>query len=158
MKIWINAIVVGLVSGLIIYTFLMSIISLVGSYKDFDNKELSQVFDLTKGAVATQRYGTETYWQDIIQQEIGGEKEYRLDDGTRVDLLFEDKACEIDWANKWAEGIGQSIYYGLKTDRPPLVILLAKKDGWEKYRDRVEYCGVECWVYDTRTESWEDKE
>ena len=104
------------------------------------------------------RYGTETYWQDIIQKEIGGIKEYRLDDGTRVDLLFEDKACEIDWSPKWAEGIGQSIYYGLKTERPPLVILLAKKDGWEKYRDRVEYCGIECWVYDTRTESWEDKE
>ena len=108
--------------------------------------------------VATQRYGTETYWQDIIQKEIGGEKEYRLDDGTRVDLLFEDKACEIDWANKWAEGIGQSIYYGLKTERPPLVILLAKKDGWEKYRDRVEYCDIECWVYDTRIEGWVDHE
>ena len=108
--------------------------------------------------VATQRYGTETYWQDIIQKEIGGEKEYRLDDGTRVDLLFEDKACEIDWASKWAEGIGQSIYYGLKTERPPLVILLAKKDGWEKYRDRVEYCDIECWVYDTRTEGWVDHE
>lgn len=151
MKIWINAIVVGLVTGVITYTFLIAMISLFGSVKDVDN-------DLTKDVVATQRYGTETYWQDIIQQEIGGEKEYRLDDGTRVDLLFINKACEIDWATKWAEGIGQSIYYGLKTDRPPLVILLAKKDGWEKYRDRVEYCGVECWVYDTRTESWKDKE
>ena len=114
--------------------------------------------NLTQDVVATQRYGTETYWQDIIQKEIGGEKEYRLDDGTRVDLLFEDKACEIDWANKWAEGIGQSIYYGLKTERPPLVILLAKKDGWEKYRDRVEYCDIECWVYDTRIEGWVDEE
>ena len=104
------------------------------------------------------RHGTETYWQDVIQKEIGGIKEYRLDDGTRVDLLFEDKACEIDWATKWAEGIGQSIYYGLKTERPPLVILLAKKDGWEKYRDRVEYCDIECWVYDTRTEDWVDNE
>ena len=73
-------------------------------------------------------------------------------------MLFDDKACEIDWANKWAEGIGQSIYYGLKTDRPPLVILLAKKDGWEKYRDRVEYCDIECWVYDTRIEGWVDHE
>jgi hypothetical protein len=120
-------------------------------YSDTDN-------NLTQDVVATQRYGTETYWQDIIQKEIGGEKEYRLDDGTRVDLLFEDKACEIDWANKWAEGIGQSIYYGLKTERPPLVILLAKKDGWEKYRDRVEYCDIECWVYDTRIEGWVDEE
>ena len=99
-------------------------------------------------------FGTERYWQDVIQQETGGEKEYRLDDGTRVDLLFPRQACEIDWADKWAEGVGQSIYYGLKTRRFPLVILLTKKDGWEKYRDRVEYCGIECWVFDTRTREW----
>ena len=111
------------------------------------------------------RHGTERYWQDVIHEELSQrdgwgsiEKEYRLDDGTRVDLLLENEACEIDWADKWAEGVGQSIYYGLKTRRGPLVILLAKKDGWEKYRDRVEYCGVNCWVYDTRIEDWVDKE
>jgi hypothetical protein len=151
LRIWCQSIMIGLTCGLITYVTIMVIVGLSNMSSDTDN-------NLMQDAVATQRYGTETYWQDIIQKEIGGEKEYRLDDGTRVDLLFEDKACEIDWANKWAEGIGQSIYYGLKTERPPLVILLAKKDGWEKYRDRVEYCDIECWVYDTRTESWEDKE
>ena len=151
MRIGCEAIAVGLICGLITYAVLLIIINLSGTSSDTED-------NLTQDVVATQRYGTETYWQDIIQKEIGGEKEYRLDDGTRVDLLFEDKACEIDWANKWAEGIGQSIYYGLKTDRPPLVILLAKKDGWEKYRDRVEYCKIECWVYDTRIEGWVDHE
>jgi hypothetical protein len=86
-------------------------------------------------------------------EEIGGEKEFKLDDNTRVDILLDDWACEIDWQSKWAEGIGQSIYYGLKTNRKPLVILLAKKDGWEKYRDRVEYCKIECWVY--KKDGWE---
>ena len=149
MKIWCNSVAAGLAAGLITYSVLIFFINI--TEKAADENVKSEV-------VATQRYGTETYWQDIIQKEIGGEKEYRLDDGTRVDLLFENKACEIDWANKWAEGIGQSIYYGLKTDRPPLVILLAKKDGWEKYRDRVEYCDIECWVYDTRIEGWVDHE
>jgi len=142
---------VGLVAGLITYLAITLIVNPL-------QKETPLAKETQSEIVATQRYGTETYWQDIIQKEIGGEKEYRLDDGTRVDLLFEDKACEIDWANKWAEGIGQSIYYGLKTDRPPLVILLAKKDGWEKYRDRVEYCKIECWVYDTRMEGWVDND
>ena len=146
MRIWCESIVFALVVGLISY---LAIMIVTGRWSPTEKENPSEIF-------ATQRYGTETYWQDIIQKEIGGEKEYRLDDGTRVDLLFEDKACEIDWANKWAEGIGQSIYYGLKTERPPLVILLAKKDGWEKYRDRVEYCDIECWVYDTRIEGWVD--
>tara|TARA_R110002020_G_scaffold46539_12_gene132367 strand:- start:2486 stop:2959 length:474 start_codon:yes stop_codon:yes gene_type:complete len=124
----------------------------------FGTKEDGEVF-------GAPRYGTERYWQDIIHEELSQkdgwgtiEKEYRLDDGTRVDLLLQHQACEIDWADKWAEGIGQSIYYGLKTDRDPLVLLLAKKDGWEKYRDRVEYCGIKCWVYDTRIQDWVDKE
>ena len=113
----------------------------------------------------TSNYGTERWWQDVIHEELSQrdgwesiEKEHRLDDGTRVDLLLPKQACEIDWADKWAEGIGQSIYYGLKTRKAPLVILLAKKDGWEKYRDRVQYCGVECWVFDTRAQEWVDKE
>ena len=148
-KIWFNSVAAGLVAGLITY-------SVLTSPTNITEKEANE--NVKPEVVATQRYGTETYWQDIIQKEIGGEKEYRLDDGTRVDLLFENKACEIDWASKWAEGIGQSIYYGLKTERPPLVILLCKKDGWEKYRDRVEYCNIECWVYDTRIEDWVDHE
>jgi hypothetical protein len=151
LRIWCQSIIVGLVAGLITYLAITLIVNPL-------QKETPLAKETQSEIVATQRYGTETYWQDIIQKEIGGEKEYRLDDGTRVDLLFEDKACEIDWANKWAEGIGQSIYYGLKTDRPPLVILLAKKDGWEKYRDRVEYCKIECWVYDTRMEGWVDND
>jgi len=148
LRIWCKSIMIGVAGGFIAYVALT--LSVPTADNENNNEQvLPEVF-------TTQRYGTETYWQDIIQKEIGGVKEYRLDDGTRVDLLFEDKACEIDWASKWAEGIGQSIYYGLKTDRPPLVILLAKKDGWEKYRDRVEYCDIECWVYDTRIEGWVD--
>ena len=150
LRIWCKSIMIGVAGGFIAYAALT--LSVPTADNESNNEQvLPEVF-------TTQRYGTETYWQDIIQKEIGGVKEYRLDDGTRVDLLFVDKACEIDWATKWAEGIGQSIYYGLKTDRPPLVILLAKKDGWEKYRDRVEYCDIECWVYDTRIEGWVDND
>lgn len=150
MRIWCEALMKAIFVGLVTF------VALTVLKERLVEKEANE--NVKSEVVATQRYGTETYWQDIIQKEIGGEKEYRLDDGTRVDLLFENKACEIDWANKWAEGIGQSIYYGLKTERPPLVILLAKKDGWEKYRDRVEYCDIECWVYDTRIEGWVDHE
>jgi len=139
------------------------------------------------------RYGTERDNQKIINEELGGQMEVVLDCGSRVDLVFELEdqksfnmvACEVDWAKKWAEGIGQSIYYWLKLNDPiirsvkeegvplnprtlhrPLVILLAKgKDsGWEKYRDRVEFVGkylprpgLTCWVFDAETKTWLDK-
>ena len=97
---------------------------------------------------------TEAYWSNVIHAEIGGVQEYILEDRTRVDLLLPNRAAEIDFQTKWAEGIGQALYYGKRTNRPPLVILLAKNDNWKRYYDRVQFCGIECWVYDTRTRKW----
>ena len=50
--------------------------------------------------------------------------EYVLDDGARVDCLLPDYAVEFDFAEKWAESIGQALYYGLKTGRQPAVVLI----------------------------------
>ena len=113
--------------------------------------------------------GTEVDNQETIYQELGGEKEYRLNDGTRVDLIHNKFAIEIDWQEKWAEGVGQSIYYAMKLNHQmslkgtasykPLVILLTKRkdESWKKYRDRVEFCNVSCWVFDAKTKKWLDK-
>jgi len=140
-------------------------------------------------------YGTEKSNQAIINAALNGEMEKVLEDGTRVDLVFQDedangpsmRACEIDWATKWAEGVGQAVYYTVKLNEPiingalqsdgplnvdnvrklhmPVVILLAKgaDSGWEKYRDRAELCervvrGMRVWVFDADTKTWLDKE
>lgn len=132
-------------------------------------------------------YGTERDNQKIIHEELGGQMEYRLNDGTRIDLLIDEpnpRAVEIDWDKKWAEGLGQAIYYMMAVNTEvmqqlhrhddggeaagvtaqnmyqPLVILLAKgaDSGWEKYRDRVQLCRMRCWVFDAKTKTWLDKE
>jgi hypothetical protein len=54
--------------------------------------------------------------------------EHVLPDKTRVDILTDKYAIEVDWANKWAEGIGQSLYYGLMTKKIPGVVLILKSD------------------------------
>ena len=43
-----------------------------------------------------------------------GRKEVVLWDMTRVDCLAKDFAIEFDFAKKWAEAIGQSLYYSKK--------------------------------------------
>ncbi|BCB95842.1 hypothetical protein JZK55_07640 [Dissulfurispira thermophila] len=64
--------------------------------------------------------------------------EYVLDDQTRVDCLLPDYAVEFDFAPKWAESIGQSLYYGLKTNRQPgVVLILEHPDKDEKYLKRL---------------------
>ena len=79
----------------------------------------------------------EKYYQTKFCNKLNGIIEYRLKDATRVDCLTDDYAIEVDWAKKWAEGIGQSLYYGLMTDRKSAVALIVgKKD--KKFIKRLE--------------------
>jgi hypothetical protein len=50
--------------------------------------------------------------------------EYELPSGGRVDCLNPNFAIEVEWAHKWAESVGQSLYYAAATDRKPGIILL----------------------------------
>lgn len=55
---------------------------------------------------------------------VGGEIEVVLDDGARVDCLTQHYAVEFDFCHKWAEGVGQALYYGIKTGKKPAVVLI----------------------------------
>ena len=58
-------------------------------------------------------------------------------DGTRIDMLTKTEAIEVDYAPKWAEAIGQSLYYAQVSDRKPAIVLLVrnvKKDAKYIYR------------------------
>ena len=70
---------------------------------------------------------------------MNGILEYRLKDKTRVDCLTKTYAIEVDFASKWAESIGQSLYYGLMTNHQPGVLLVIEKKRKDiKYLKRLE--------------------
>ena len=50
--------------------------------------------------------------------------EYKNDDYTRVDCLTDIHAVEFDFANKWAESVGQALYYQHKTNKKGKVVLI----------------------------------
>ena len=54
----------------------------------------------------------------------GGIEEYQNKDYTRVDCLTNTHAVEFDFANKWAESIGQAVHYGIMTGKKPKVVLI----------------------------------
>lgn len=67
----------------------------------------------------------------------GGQLEYVLPDKARIDCLLPDKAVEVDFAAKWAECIGQALYYGNMTNRIPACLLIMEngaKDNKYFYR------------------------
>lgn len=69
--------------------------------------------------------------------------EVRLVDDSRVDLINNQYAIEVDWSPKWAEAIGQSIHYSLMSGKDPAVLLLVKdpKEEWRHLVRAARVCG-----------------
>ncbi len=81
----------------------------------------------------------ESSYQHAYCQAIGGIEEYENTDKTRVDCLTNRYAVEFDFANKWAESVGQAEYYALKTGKRGKVVLILEDSKKEfVYYDRVK--------------------
>ena len=71
-----------------------------------------------------------------------GIEEYENQDKTRVDCLTEYHAVEFDYANKWAESIGQALHYQLMTGKKAMVVLILEEPEKEMvYFNRVKKLG-----------------
>jgi len=80
----------------------------------------------------------EKYYQTQLCNALGGEMEVVLRDRTRVDCLTDRYAIEVDFAKKWAESIGQSLYYGYMTNRKPAIALILNLKTEKRYLKRVD--------------------
>ncbi len=80
----------------------------------------------------------ERYYQTQMCNAMGGKMEVVLKDRTRVDCLTEKYAIEVDFAKKWAESIGQSLYYAYMTDRKPAIGLIINLQTERRYLTRVK--------------------
>lgn len=81
---------------------------------------------------------SESYYQNQWCTSDFGRKEAVLWDMTRVDCLAKDYAIEFDFAKKWAESIGQSLYYAKLTGKKPAIALILTSPTDYKYVKRVE--------------------
>lgn len=77
----------------------------------------------------------ESWYQD---QYCTGKKEVVQDDKTRIDCLTSHYAIEYDFANKWAEGIGQALHYGRMTGKQPGLVLIVESLNDCKYVERTQ--------------------
>lgn len=79
----------------------------------------------------------EKHYQILLCNELGGEMEYILKDRTRVDCLTDEYAIEVDFAKKWAEGVGQSLHYAHMTGRKPAVGFIMNSEKDKRYFKRL---------------------
>lgn len=81
----------------------------------------------------------EKEYQSVWCKANNGVTEVVLADGARVDCVTKDYAIEFDFASKWAESIGQALYYGNSLSKTAGVVLILenpKKD--QRYLDRLK--------------------
>lgn len=70
----------------------------------------------------------EKVYQKVFCDHINGETEFVLQDKTRVDCLSNEYAIEVDFASKWHESIGQSLYYAIATNKKAGVLLILEDE------------------------------
>lgn len=71
-------------------------------------------------------------------EKAGGMAEFMLSDSTRVDCVTKQYAVEVDFAPKWAEAVGQALYYSTMTEKRPAILLILEKEADRRYLDRLE--------------------
>lgn len=74
--------------------------------------------------VEAKRIYSEKVYQTQWCNQHNGKMEYRLNDKARVDCVTDTLAVEFDFANKWAECVGQALYYGRQTKKQPACVLI----------------------------------
>jgi len=85
---------------------------------------------------------SESSYQHAWCSQHKGIEEYENPDFTRGDCLTQQNAIEFDFANKWAESIGQALHYQRMTGKKAKVVLILENPKKEMiYFDRVKQLG-----------------
>lgn len=121
------------------------------------NKSGARTVDI-EATPAAEGKPTESDWQRSIVSYFAGEyeaveAEHTLPDGARIDILLDSHAIEIDWSKKWAESIGQAMFYAEATDRRAGVVLLVEDMVDEtrylrRFKIATARLGIDLWIVD----------
>ena len=75
----------------------------------------------------------ERWYQERWCAANGGQTEVVFQDRTRCDCVTGSHAIEFDFGKKWAESIGQALYYSIQTGKRAGVVLILEKNSDYKY-------------------------
>lgn len=100
----------------------------------------------------------EKYFESIFANAIDGEMEVKLTDKSRVDIVTDTFAIEVEFAKKWAESIGQSLYYAYVLEKKPGIVLIIEKESDNNFLKRLLVVttkqNITVWLLDARTKKW----
>ena len=91
---------------------------------------------------------------DYVNMYCKGITEYQLPDRTRVDCLTDEYAIEFDYAKKWAESIGQAMYYSKMTGKKPAVAIIIKNPEERVYINRIKKANSDITIFEIKAEGF----
>ena len=91
----------------------------------------------TCSLLQAKRLHPESHYQQYYANLVGGGTEKVLKDRTRCDIVTDTHAIEVDFADKWAEAIGQSLSYGLNLNLKHAIVLIMEQENDERHFIRI---------------------
>jgi hypothetical protein len=93
----------------------------------------------------------EPEWSKALAVHVDGKAEYRLPDKSRIDVLTDEYAVELDWLHKWHEGVGQALHYAELSGKEPVVAIGIKEMDYDREKLKLakrvaNKSGIGVWV------------
>jgi hypothetical protein len=80
----------------------------------------------------------EKWYQERLCSEYNGKVEVVLVDKNRADCVTNTHAIEFDYGDKWAESIGQALYYAIYTQNRASIVMILEEESERKYWKRLK--------------------
>lgn len=101
---------------------------------------LLTVMLLTFTTAEAKHLNSERYYQE---RDCKGQVEVTLPGRSRCDCITKTHAIEYEFASKWAEAIGQSLFYALQTNKEAGIALIIEKESdyrfWIRLNSTIEH-------------------
>ena len=97
-------------------------------------KIIHLIFLLSFQVSAQEKKLNEAYY---VSSHCTGKIEFVLPDRTRVDCLTSTHAIEYDWGKKWAESLGQALFYSAMTGKKAGIVLIVNPKTKNRYLKRL---------------------
>jgi len=100
----------------------------------------------------------EVYYQILFAKEINGKREVVLPDLARVDIVTDTFAIEVEFADNFYEGIGQSELYSIELNKKAGILLVVNGNTEDRFIKKLLTVAakkdITVWLLDYNTNLW----
>jgi len=122
-------------------------------------KKLLIIFVLLLASLTSYSQQLERYYRNGFATIMNGQQDVRIPStGRRVDIVTDTFAIEVDFAEKWSQSVGQTLYYSEKLNKKAGILLVVNGMFDDRYVKRLMSVAykhnITVWIMDYNNDSW----